>query len=671
MSDPVRYAELENDSEKIAAFKAAEVARTEAAFCDPAFEADVERLAATLEDPENIGLVTRYGAWVYNWHRDAAHPRGLWRRVPDGERIGSDANWVTVFDLDDFCALVGADWHWRGAEPLWSDPERALISLSHNGSDQTRHIEWDCTAAARVPGGFDLAPARSSVTWLDANTILLATSDVEQGATASGWQRVVLQLRRGVALEDAPVVYEVEHADLTTFAYTFPRRNGGRGVAFLRLRHIGDVVKTLQLDDRSVVLSAPAYTTTSHNDTHYAYVASDDGPDPAGTLVLQRLDGSEKRILFSPGERRAVQNKAAQFTRDFVYWIETDTLVPTLWRLDLRTPTAAPEELPLPCDAQSVGLSPFDGVGNGTGPMVVVTAGFLTPTQAWLFDQYDTAPDYTCLTSATRSFDSAGMEVRLHTAISDDGTEVPYHIVLPKAHSDRQGKLPVLQYGYGGFGVALGPYYLRQVGLTWLERGGAYVLAYIRGGTELGAAWHLAAKREKRMRSYEDFAAIASDLVSRGYTRADKIACHGGSNGGLLCGVMLTRFPERFGAVWASVGVFDQLRFHLFPAGAGWIDEYGDPEDPAARVWLRAYSPVHNVSDRAEIPYPPALIDTNDTDDRVDPSHSRRFAAILRDAGQPVWFHSRSGGHGGGGRTVETAAQLALGYAFLRRSLKV
>uniref|UniRef100_A0AAN0M990 Prolyl oligopeptidase family serine peptidase n=1 Tax=Yoonia rhodophyticola TaxID=3137370 RepID=A0AAN0M990_9RHOB len=200
---------------------------------------------------------------------------------------------------------------------------------------------------------------------------------------------------------------------------------------------------------------------------------------------------------------------------------------------------------------------------------------------------------------------------------------------------------------------------------------GAYVQAYIRGGSEFGTAWHLAAKGQNRLRGYEDFAAIAADLVERGYTTPQKIACHGGSNGGLLCGVMLTRFPEYFGAVWASVGVLDMLRYHLFPAGAGWIDEYGDPDDPAARAWLLDYSPMHNVQDHGKRPYPAALIDTNETDDRVDPSHSRRFAALLQEAGQPAWFHSRAGGHGGGGQTTAIAREQALGYAFLRHALSL
>lgn len=671
MTDSTRHSDLENDASAIAEFTDSQVARTEAEFCDLTFEIDTKRIAGTMEDPRNLGSVLRRGKWIYNWHRSSEHPRGRWRRIPDGNPVSHDAHWRLVFDLDAFCKSDGEDWHWRGADALWSDPERVLISLSRRGSDQIRHLEWDCITGAAVPNGFDLAPARSSASWLDADTLLLATRDKVNGATKSGWPRVVVKLRRGAAIEKSDIVYEIDHDDLEVRSYSFPLRDGSRGIAYVRMRNIGDSVKTLQFDQHSVVLDSPMRTSCSHNDKYYAYVAADDGPDPAGSLILRTIDGAQKRVLFTPRERRAVHGERAYFTKDFVYWVEVDTLTPIVFRLDLRSREKDPERLPLPCDAQSVRLLPFDAVSDGTGPLLVVTSGFLSPNQTWIFDQYDEPLNFQLLINALPSFDNTGMEVRMHMAVSDDGTEIPYHIVLPKDHKSRTGDLPVLQYGYGGFGRGLSPFYLGQLGSGWLERGGAYVVTYIRGGNEFGNSWHLAAKADKRFKSYEDFAAIASDLVKRGYSRPEKIACHGASNGGLLCGVMLTRYPERFGAVWADVGVFDQVRFHLFPAGAGWIDEYGDPEDLEAREWLLRYSPVHNVAENGRVTYPPALIVTNDTDDRVDPSHSRRFVAILQDANQPAWYYSGSGGHSGGGKTKESAEKFALGLSFLRRSLKI
>lgn len=670
MAESFLYSGLKDDQALISEFDMTHVARTESAFCDNLFRDDVERIKQALEDQDNLGPVTRIGNWIYNFYRSPDHPRGVWRRQPDGQAVSANGHWQTVFDLDNFCENDGEEWDWRGVDPLWSEPNRVLIALSQKGSDSFRHLEWDCSSGKAVPGGFDTKPARSNATWLDPDTILLATTDLMEGATRSGWPRVVVKLERGMEPRDAPVFCEADYHDVRTYAYTYPQRDGSRGLAIVRYSEARDETIELHRNVGVQVLASPARAFSHHNDTHYAYVASDDGPDLAGSLVLLRLNGTDKRVLFKPSERRAVSGTPL-LTKDFVFWVQTDTLTPTLWRLDLRRPDAAPQEMPLPKDAQTVGVMPFDVTGCEDGAILLATTGFLSPTEYWLFDQYTETPEYTCLTRATSSFDSQGMDVRLHMAVSDDGTAVPYHIVLPKNHADMMGDIPILQHGYGGFGAQASPQYLRDIGMVWLSRGGAYVQTYIRGGAEFGKAWHIAAKRENRHRSFEDFAAIATDLVKRGYTRPDKIACRGGSNGGLLCGVMLTRYPERFGAVWARVGVFDMMRFHKFISGAAWIEEFGDPDDPAARAWLLDYSPMHNVVDHATRRYPPALITTNDKDDRVDPSHSRRFAAILEEAMQEVWFHITAGGHGGGGKTSAIAARQALGYAFLRRSLQI
>lgn len=648
MSDPI-FPELEADDAAIAAFNETQISRTEAAFCDAQFDADVGKAAKIMEDPDNLGGVIRRGKWLYNYHRNADHPRGLWRRLPEDTAPTPDAAWEPVFDLDAFCAETDEDWHWRGAPTLWSNPDRVLIALSHQGSDQTRYLEWDCNAAAAVTGGFDIAPARSGVDWLDADTLLLSTAALPGSATRSGWQGRVVQLSRGMALADAPVIFEVDHDDLQGGAYSYPLRGGGRGIGLRRARAIGDVISTLRVGGTDIILDAPRNTHCTHSDTHYAYIAADHGPDPAGSLVLGEVGRNQRRILFTPVPRQAVQQWSMVFTSNHLFWVQTDTLTPQLMRLNLSDPDATPAAQPLPVDAQTIWVDPHDAEGDWTGPLQLQTSGFLSPPQTWLIDGDAETLTYQPLTSSTQTFDKTGMEVRLHMATSDDGTQVPYHIVLPKDHAAQAGNLPILQYGYGGFGNALSPSYLRLRGPMWLEQGSAYVQSYIRGGSEFGKSWHLAAKGKNRPRAFEDFAAIASDLVKRGYSKPGKIVCNGGSNGGLLCGVMLTRYPERYGAVWASVGVLDMLRYHLFPAGAGWIDEYGDPDDPAARKWLQAYSPMHNVEDHAYTPYPPALIDTNESDDRVDPSHSRRFAATLEQADQTVWFHSRSGGHGGGG----------------------
>lgn len=664
------FPELEASQPAIRAFVDSAVSDTEAALCDRQFETDVATIARILEDPDNINGLRQRGRWHYNFCRDRDHPRGLWRRLPIDDTPAPDAAWQPVFDLDAFCAETSEDWHWRGCSTLFSNPDRVLLALSYQGSDQTRFLEWDTNTGAAVPGGFDIAPARSSAAWMDADTLLLSTAALPGAATRSGWQGRVIRLSRDMALEDAPTVFRVEHDDLLASAYTFALPDGSRGTTYVRTRTIGDSVSMVEIGQSARPLDAPDSTTCSHNGTRYAYVAGDAGPDPAGTLVLRSIGGTDKRVLFTPEGRRSVDEATVLFLHDHLLWIEVDTLVPALMRLDLRDPSARPVKLTLPVDAQNAWLTTHKDPDGHEGMLKLVTEGFLTPSQTWLFDGTAREPGFDLIASGTPSFDSNGMETRLHIAISEDGTEVPYHIVLPR---NRAGTtpLPVLQYGYGGFSVPLSPRYLRLEGPAWLMRGGAYVMAYVRGGSEFGKIWHLAGKGEKRPNAFADFAAIADDLVARGYSTPQRIACRGVSNGGLLCGVMLTRYPEKFGAIWASVGVYDMLRYHLFPAGAGWMDEYGDPDDPAARNWLLDYSPLHNIEACDKRPYPAALIDTNESDDRVDPSHSRRFAAALRAAGQPARYHSRKGGHAGGGDTRKTAHSEALGYAFLRHALNI
>ncbi|MEM8591856.1 MAG: prolyl oligopeptidase family serine peptidase [Pseudomonadota bacterium] len=669
MASTTPFPELETDEAQIAEFVARENARTVEALHDATHHADVARIKAILEDDSALRSVRRRGSWVYNYLQNANHPKGLWRRLPDGEKLSVEADWQPVFDLDAFCAETGEDWHWRGAETCPLDPERILIALSWQGSDQTRYIEWDLQNEKPVQGGFDLGPERNAASWLDKDTLLYSTATGDGAATRSGWPGRVVRLPRGGAIEAAELVFQADHEDLLAYAGVYLTADGGTCISLTRIVAIGDAETTLYLDGLngpSTPLPTPKDCAASYNTTHYAYVTAHDGEEPAGTLLLHRIGSDQGRVLFRPAPYVSVDASSVFFVHERMFWIETDKTEPRLRTLDLTDNNAEPVTLALPGDPQSAWFFPYDEHSTQDGPYLLGTSGFLVPQTTWLSDLTGSRLNATQIMAEPTYFDANGMEVRMHSAISADGAEVPYHIVLPR---DQAGPVPVLQYGYGGFGVSLGPYYSAVYGATWLERGGALVQAYIRGGAEFGSSWHHVAKREGRKKSFEDFAAIAADLVKRGYSTVEQIACNGGSNGGLLCSVMLTRYPDHFGAVWAEVPVTDMVRFHQFPAGAAWIDEYGDPDQQGDREMLLTYSPLHNVASAEERRYPPMLLTTSDSDDRVDPSHTRRFAAALLDAGQPCHFHSKSGGHGGGGSTAEKAEEAALGVAFLRKML--
>lgn len=664
------FPELEADADAIAAFVAAENAATDAALSGPARLADEQAVRAILEAPDALRGLSRRAGHVYTFRQTADNPRGLWLRLPQAVPPRPEADWEVVFDVDAHCAATGEIWVWRGAETSAFDPERVLIRLSLEGADLTRYREFDLAAKDFVPGGFDIGPERGGLAWAGPDQVLWSSAR-DGDATAAGWPGTIRRLLRGQPPASAAEVYRSDPGNL--LAQGWVTRAGGKDwiEARIVMRAIGKAEVTLLRPGKPpLVLPAPSDCTPVFNHGHAAWIAQEEGPHPAGTLVLAGLEDGQERRLFTPAHGVAVAEDSLFFHGDWLLWIETRWLVPRLLALDLRTPGAVPQEIAPPVAAETLALGPFDAnADTGDGTLALQVAGFLTPPQTWLFDLKAGIGGivFRPLYAQPARFDAPGAEVHLWKAISADGTEVPYHIVRPAGHPG-QGDTPVLLYGYGGFGVSLGPWYDPVTGKLWIERGGAYVMAYIRGGAELGPDWHLTAKGAGRHKAFEDFAAVAADLVARGVTRADRIACHGGSNGGLLCGVMLTRYPRHFGAVWASVGVMDMLRFAHFPAGRGWIDEYGDPDRPEDRTWLRAYSPVHNVPAG---PLPAALIDTSHRDDRVDPSHSRRFAAALKAAGHAPFYYEHQGGHGGGGGSHEKAAEQALGFAFLRRALAV
>jgi prolyl oligopeptidase len=668
------FLDLEADPAAIAAFVAAQNAATDAALAGPARDTDEILVREILEAPDVLRGLSRRAGHVYTFRQTPQNPRGLWLRLPESVPPRPDADWEVVFDVDAHCAATGEVWVWRGAETSAFDPARVLIRLSLEGSDLTRYREFDLGTKAFVAGGFDIGPERGHLAWAGPDAVLWSSARAGD-ATSAGWPGTIRRLRRGQKPEEAAEDHRTDPGNLLAQAWVTKAGGPDWIEARIVMRAIGKAAITLMRPGKPpLTLDAPSDCTPSFNHSHLAYVAQEEGPHPAGTLVLAPLESGPQRILFRPEPGAAVDSDTLLFTDHRLLWVETRWLEPRLMALDLRDPEAAPQEIAPPVPGQTLSVGFYDANPDaGDGTLALHVSGFLTPPQTWLFDLSKGVADlvFRPLYSQPARFDATGADVHLWKALSKDGTEVPYHIVLPRGHAGRPD-LPVLQYGYGGFGVSLGPWYDPITGKLWIERGGAYVMAYIRGGAELGPDWHLQAKGAGRHKAFEDFAAVAEDLVKRGITKPDRIACHGGSNGGLLCGVMLTRYPGHFGAVWASVGVMDMLRFAHFPAGKGWIDEYGDPDRAEDRAWLRTYSPLHNVP-QAPLPaaLPPALIDTSHRDDRVDPSHSRRFAAALRAAGHAPFYYEHQGGHGGGGASHEKAAEQALGFAFLRHALGV
>ena len=673
-----------DDDPQTTQFVAKMDADSERLLTTPEFEADRIAIKEMIEREDRLIATTRRGNWLFDFHRSADHPLGRWYRLPADLAPLPDAPWEPIFDLDAFCAKEDRKWLWRGAITCPWEPTRVLLCLSDGGSDPIRMLEFDCETKSIVEGGFDTPAVRSHATWLNRDEIAYFGSIDCESSTRSGWPRVGRRLKRGQAPADAPVLYAADDSDIYGSCSTFDPQLAGlatgdaaRPIRVFSAGHeIGSASHFIEDQDGSLRrIDLPADIEFGFNHSHLIWLAKTDERIPAGSLALQPLPrepgdagADARRILFSPNERQSV----SQFLlmREWCVFIVSDNMQPHLFVLDLTKANAEIQEIALPVDVQTVSVAPlYSDLHLGDDTLQIYGAGFLQPPSSYQLDLSDrrTPLELKHIASSPTYFDSEGMTSLLLEATSEDGTKVPYHIVLPKAWT--KGELPVLQYGYGGFDVALGPYYSGVIG-RWLEQGNAYVMAYIRGGGEFGPNWHRTAKGHGRHRAFADFAAVARDLVARGYTTPSRIAGNGGSNGGLLTGVMTTRYPQDFGAIWCQVPVLDMTRFHVFPAGKAWIDEYGDPDNPADRDYLLSYSPLHNVKPASEATYPSIYIESSSNDDRVHPSHARRFAAQLEALDHHPLFHEfGSGGHGGDGASTERATRTAMGYSFLRETI--
>ncbi|HEY9368646.1 prolyl oligopeptidase family serine peptidase [Streptomyces sp.] len=641
-------------------------AETEAALVgDAGFAALKARLREVLDASDRIPYTVRRGAFLYSFWQDAEHVRGLWRRTTLEQYRKDEPEWDVLLDVDALAAAEGEKWVWAGARVRYPAYDRALVMLSRDGGDAVVVREFDLETRAFVEDGFRVDEAKTQIGWIDADTLFVGTDFGPGSLTDSGYPRTVRRWRRGAPLAEAELVYEGESGDVSAWGLHdstpgYERDFVGRSLDFFHsethlLTPDGDLVKIDVPDD------AEAY---AHRQYLIVTLKSDWLGHPAGSLLAFDFDAflagdRTAEALFTPDERTALAGQSwtrrhliLETMRDVSTRIEVLTPGPDGWT---RAPLADVPAL------SAVGV--IDTDPDVSDEYFLDVSGFLQPST---LSRGEIGGDSETLKQAPAHFDTAGLAVRQHFAVSADGTRVPYFEIGPDRSATGPG--PTLLYGYGGFEVSLTPYYSGVTGRAWLERGGTYVIANIRGGGEYGPQWHQSALGANRPRAFEDFAAVAADLVARGVTTPDMLGAEGGSNGGLLMGAMLTRYPELFGAIVAEVPLLDMCRFHKLLAGASWIAEYGDPDDEADLPHLRALSPYHHLT--ADQAYPPVLLMTSTRDDRVHPGHARKAAARLRELGHEVLLHENTGGgHAGASDNEQVAHNYALVHTFLRHRL--
>ncbi len=632
------------------------------------------RLLAILDSDDKIPFVSKIGAHYYNFWRDAAHPRGLWRRTTLAEYRTAKPAWETVIDLDALGKAEGENWVWHGATVLAPEDRLCLVALSRGGADADVVREFDLESKQFVAGGFALPEAKSRVAWRNADSLFVASDFGPGSLTASGYPRMVREWARGTPLADAPLVFEGQPEDMAVTGWHdptpgFERDFISRQVTFwtneLFLRRDGELVQIEKPDDANASvhrewLLIELRTPWTVGETTY----------PAGSLLaanFERFLAGERKldVLFEPTPRTSLVGYDP--TRNHLLLTTLDNVRSRLFVLSHQNGSWRKRSLAGVPDVATASVAAIDDLESDE--FFLTTATPLEPTTL-SFGEVRTdgsSGEPEGLKQSPAYFKAAGLTVSQHEAVSADGTRIPYFQIGP-AGLPADGSAATLLYGYGGFEIPLRPSYNPVAGAAWLERGHVYVVANIRGGGEFGPAWHQAALKAKRPRAYEDFAAVAEDLIARGVTSPAHLGIQGGSNGGLLVGNMYARRPELFGAVVCQVPLLDMRRFNKLLAGASWVGEYGNPDLPEEWAFIQTFSPYHMVA--ADRDYPPLLLTTSTRDDRVHPAHARKLAARLLEMSKNVLsYENIEGGHGGAADNKQRAFMDALAWTFLEQHL--
>ena len=645
---------------------------------DPRFaELEAEALAI-VNSKERIPYGSVRGDMVYNFWQDQTNVRGLWRRTSlDSYREGNSV-WETVLDIDQLAEAEGKNWVFKGSNCFSqkdSEDHYCMISLSDGGKDAVIQREFDLQAKTFVEGGFQTPEAKQGVAWIDKDTLLIATDWGEGTVTESGYPYIVKRWSRGTALSDAEEVLRGERTDVGVWPATFKRDDGTVIVGAVEAdTFFTSTYWWVPEDNPPVKWPVPAKSSLQGLFLDQMLITLKEDWSPEGqdrfkqgdlvavdakTFMASGGELPEVKLVFRPEARQAIEG--VSISQDAVLVTYNDNVAKKVMRGFPRKDGWVFSDVPLPAKG-SAGIAFAD---KDTDVVFLNYEGFLTPDS--FYELQVIANSVEKLKSVPNKFDPSPYVVEQFEATSKDGTQVPYFVVRAK-DTVLDGSTPTLQYGYGGFQVSLNPSYSGAVGKMWLDNGGAYILANIRGGGEFGPAWHQAGLKTNRQVIYDDFIAVSEDVITRGLTSPEKLGIQGGSNGGLLMGVMYTQRPDLFSAVVCNVPLLDMLRYHTLLAGASWVGEYGSPDIAEEREWLEQMSPYHNVD--SSVDYPEIFFVTSTKDDRVHPGHARKMAHRLQDLGLPfLYYENIDGGHSAAANLKEAAHRQALEYTYLMQKL--
>ena len=640
---------------------------------EQSFVAIRDKTLEVLNSRERIPGIAKRGAYYYNFWQDDKNIRGVWRRTTMAEYKKAEPKWETVLDIDQLASGEKENWVWKGSNCLYPNYERCLLNLSRGGADANVVREFDVVAKTFVAGGFEMKEAKGGAAWADRDTLLVQTDFGIGSLTKSGYPRITKEWKRGTSIETAKLIYEGQDADIsvstfqvdqkgyktrqfvrraTTF-YTSETylREGSRN-ALTRLDVPLDANVSYRLGMLWVQLKSP-WMVGGKTYSQGALIATD----------FERFMKGERsfELLFEPTERKSLADWT--LTKNYLILNELDNVKNRLYELQNKDGKWKRREVVLP-GLGTVAASAID-VDLSDDYFLTLT-DYLTPSTLFLAKAGSDKREV--LKSLPAFFDANPYKVEQFEVASKDGERIPYFLLMNK-NTKFDGKNPTLLYGYGGFEESLLPAYSATVGNAWLNNGGVYVVANIRGGGEFGPRWHQAGLKANRQKVFDDFIAVAEDLINRKITAPRHLAISGGSNGGLLVGAVAVQRPDLFRAVICSVPLLDMKRYHKLLAGASWVAEYGNPDDPLEWEFISKYSPYQNV--KAGVSYPKILFVTSTRDDRVHPGHARKMMARMMEQGHEVFYYENiEGGHAGSANNAQLAYRNALQYSFLLKELK-
>ena len=655
----------------------------------PDYADNLAKATAIATSDERIAYGTIRDGYVYNFWQDETNTRGLWRRTSQASYETATPDWEIVLDFDQLSAEEDQNWVYKGADcfrPKRADRTLCMVSLSNGGKDAIIKREFDLETKTFVEGGFVTAEAKQGTAWIDQDTMLVATDWGGDGSTltSSGYPSQVKLWKRGQALEDAALVYSGDASHVGVWPWSVERADGTVIYGAVEADTFFTSQYWLLSGETPVQFPIPAKSSLGSEYKGWQFVTLQEDWDVAwsceasdaceprlasfqsGDLVAFRLQDfidtgklSDVQLVFRANDRQAVNGVSV--AKGTALLSINDNVASKILKLDYDGDTWTTSEIALPGSGQaSVSFADKDET-----TVFINYEGFLTPDSLLKYD----VPSQTLspLKSLPVQFDTQDLVVHQREATSTDGTRIPYFVVHKRGIA-HDGKNPTLIYGYGGFEVSERPSYSATIGQLWLEKGGVYILANIRGGGEFGPDWHQAGLKGNRQRIYDDFIAVAEDMIDHGVTSPEHLGIMGGSNGGLLMGVMLTQRPDLWNAVVIQVPLLDMLRYHKLLAGASWIGEYGDPEIAEERAFLATISPYHNFNPADD--YPTPFFVTSTKDDRVHPGHARKMAALFEQAGHDfLYYENIDGGHSAAANQTERARRSALEFTYLAERL--